>query len=81
MATLLNPTGRKTEARICIVGGRSYYFSYQTCIGFAGHDENGVYHQVRVANSWGPTTGKHFRELGIADWEQVSMDFLEDLTK
>lgn len=34
--------------------GKTWYFSYSTCIGFRGSD--GL---IMSENQWGPTTGKH----------------------
>jgi len=73
IATLTNPTGRKTEARICTIGGSEFYFSYETCIGFRGQSGN-TQHQVRIVNSWGPTTGRHFNELGCRDFQTVTQE-------
>ena len=58
MISLTNPTGRKTEARIVEIGAHSLYFSYATCIAYCG--PLGTF---RRPNHWGPTTGRHFREL------------------
>ncbi len=67
--TLVNPTGRKTEAHIFTdAEGNEFFFSYQTCIAYRGELPNsclaGNIWKIRVANSWGPTTGRHFKELG-----------------
>tara|TARA_R110000824_G_scaffold171021_1_gene348503 strand:+ start:954 stop:1193 length:240 start_codon:yes stop_codon:yes gene_type:complete len=65
---LYNPTGRKTQAHIVVIKDVKYYFSYETCI--AAHGKfKGKYRRIRVANSWGPTTGRHFNELGCKDFE------------
>ncbi len=80
-ATLDNPTGRKTDARIATIRGNEYFFSYATCIAYRGTDpRDGAYIRVRVRNSWGPTTGKHFRELGCADFPECSDEELEEIT-
>ena len=65
---LYNPTGRKTQAHIVVIKDVKYYFSYETCIAAQG-EFKGKYRRIRVANSWGPTTGKHFNELGCRDFE------------
>jgi len=63
-----NPTGRKTEARVVEVGHFiTLYFSYSTLIGYEVGAE-----RWRIDNHWGPTTGRHFRELGIAEWESTN---------
>ena len=69
--SLRNPTGRNTQAHIVTIGGREYFFSYETCIGYRsefGPAEAGI----RISNSWGPTTGRHFKELSCGDFETVS---------
>ena len=58
MITLQNPTGRKTPAHIVTIGTWELFFSYQTLIAARGPG-----FRYRIANSWGPTTGRHFREL------------------
>ena len=65
---LYNPTGRKTQAHIVVIKDVKYYFSYETCIAAQG-EFKGYARRIRVANSWGPTTGKHFNELGCKDFE------------
>ena len=65
---LRNPTGRNTQAHIAMIGEHAFYFSYETCIAYRGPAwPNGI----RIANSWGPTTGRHFRELGCNYFEVV----------
>lgn len=70
MIKLRNPTGRNTPAHIVTVGENEYFFSYQTCIAFRG-EVNGKYRIMRIENSWGPTTGRHFNEMGCRDWPIV----------
>ena len=65
---LYNPTGRKTQAHIVVIKDVKYYFSYETCIAAQG-EFKGYARRIRVANSWGPTTGRHFNELGCRDFE------------
>lgn len=68
--SIINPTGRKTQAHIVTVHGNEYFFSYRTCIAFRGTSAGG-YRKVRLANHWGPTTGRHFNELGCGNFEVV----------
>lgn len=84
---LCNPTGRKTQAHIVTIGENEYFFSYNTCIAFRGMI-NGEYRAMRVANSWGPTTGRHFNELGCSQFlavasihNELDKDELPDLIK
>ena len=65
---LYNPTGRKTQVHIVVIKDVKYYFSYETCIAAQG-EFKGYARRIRVANSWGPTTGRHFNELGCRDFE------------
>ncbi len=57
--------------------GNDFMFSYQTVIGFRGHvmnegDPFKAYTTARRANSWGPTTGRHFGEIGCKGYETLS---------
>jgi hypothetical protein len=64
--SLCNPTGRKTQAHIVTVGDHEFYFSYETCVAYRGPD-----YQCRIPNHWGPTTERHFREMGLEHWPMV----------
>ena len=75
--TLCNPTGRNTKAHVVTVGEKEYFFSYQTCIAFRGSNGTSEYRAVRIENSWGPTTGRHFKELGCSNFETVSGEEFE----
>lgn len=45
------------------------FFSYRTLIGAeVFEDDRKARWRYRVRNSWGPTTGRHFREHGIDAW-------------
>lgn len=68
MITLCNPTGRNTPAHVVgLEDGTQLFFSYETCI--AKESPDGT--QQRLANVWGPTTGRHFNEMGLAHWPIV----------
>jgi hypothetical protein len=67
---ITNPTGRKTEARVVTIGSNEYFFSYETCIAFRGVS-GGREYSIRLPNSWGPTTGKHFNEMGCKNFEVI----------
>ena len=73
-ARLCNPTGRNTRACVVEIGPHAFYFSYQTCIAYAG-----PLGRARRANVWGPTTGRHFRELGCGGFPIVEPEELEAL--
>lgn len=73
-ARLHNPTGRNTRACVAEIGPHAFYFSYQTCIAYAG-----PLGRARRANVWGPTTGRHFRQLGCVDFPIVEPDELTAL--
>lgn len=68
---LSNPTGRNTRACVVEIGPHAFYFSYETCVAYAG-----PLGRARRANEWGPTTGRHFRDLGCADFPIVGPDEL-----
>lgn len=53
------------------------YFSYQTVIGFRDSQ-----YACRRANTFSRTTGKHYRLLGLIDFEEVPDDqFLRELNQ
>ena len=62
MITLTNPTRRKTPAHIVTVGEHELFFSYETLIAYRGKVS------IRRPNDWGPTTGRHFNELGCSNF-------------
>jgi hypothetical protein len=53
--------------------GVEVFFSYQTAIGLRNHNTGFT---ARVANTWGPTTGKHFGQCGIKNAPIFSTDAL-----
>ena len=73
-ARLTNPTGRNTRACVVEIGPHAFFFSYETCIAYAG-----PLGSARIANVWGPTTGRHFRELGCAAFAIVEPQELDAL--
>jgi hypothetical protein len=73
-ARLSNPTGRNTKACVVEIGPHAFYFSYATCIAYAG-----PLGPARRANVWGPTTGRHFRELGCGGFPVVEPAELDAL--
>ena len=77
---LTNPTGRNTKAHIVTVGPMEYFFSYKTCIAIRGV-QDGRLVKARIANHWGPTTGRHFGELGCKDFPTVSDEDFAKLTR
>jgi hypothetical protein len=82
--SLKNPTGRNTKAYVVTIGDMEYFFSYETCIGFRGPAQSKTDPAVsfacaRIPNSWGPTTGRHFRELGIVNFPIVSQEEFEEI--
>ena len=74
---LENPTGRNTQAHIFTdAEGNEYFFSYQTCIAYRGQHK-GHYQRFRRKNDWGPTTGRHFKELGCKDFPEFAGEVFE----
>lgn len=72
MITLRNTTGRKTEARVLDVNGVHLYFSYETLIAVDSPEFHG-----RVENVWGPTTGRHMKEMEVYDWPEYTQAEIE----
>lgn len=59
---LIKGSERNTRATIVTINEHTLYFSYSTCIAYRG--PLGSY---RIANHWGPTTGRHFSEMDIKE--------------
>lgn len=75
--TLDKASDRNTPAHWLRIGNVSILFSYATAVAlrtFAG--ENSI--AVRKANHWGPTTGRHIKDAGCADYDVVEDDVFED---
>lgn len=66
MTRLFNPTGRNTQAHIVDLGDVELFFSYETLIAVRTPTL-----RQRVRNSWGPTTGRHFNEMGCGGFDVV----------
>ena len=66
----------KATCHIVTIGEHEFFFSYETCIGYRN---NGITATktgekiiaVRLANHWGRTTGRHFKEMDCAGFEVV----------
>lgn len=74
IARLVNPTGRNTRAHRLDFGPHELFFSYETLIAYRGP---AYPHGVRRPNDWGPTTGRHFRELDCANFGSLTGDAFE----
>ena len=91
MIKLENPTGRNTQAHIVTIGDREYFFSYQTCIayrgpfpsdvGWGGEDTPTGGGAVRIDNYWGPTTGRHFNDLGCKHFPIIKREIFEHIVE
>ena len=66
---MCNPTNRNTKAYVVDIGNTSLYFSYETLIAYQTQDES-----KRIKNYWGPTTGRHFNELGCSGFDEIDGD-------
>lgn len=62
-------TSRKTECYLVSIGEHTFGISYQTVIVYWG-----PLGACRRANSWGPTTGRHFSDLHATHLPVVSDD-------
>lgn len=68
---------RKTPSVCIVIGDRTYYFSYGTLIAYSGpHSVTQEHVSLRVANTWGPTTGRHFNEWRVSNWPVVTTEEL-----
>ena len=74
MISLRRGSRRRTQCYEIWLGGHRFYVSYETLIGY-----DGPLGQFRRNNDWGPTTGRHMKEMGIYDYEVITQAELEDL--
>jgi len=63
---------RNTKCYLVILPHGSLMFSYETCIGFDLRGKKG-----RLANDWGPTTGRHMNDLGIKHFPVIDRDIFD----
>lgn len=68
MISFTHGSKRNTKCYIVCVGGVTTYISYETVIAAEYKGEC-----VRAQNTWGPTTGRHMRDMGVYDWPQLSL--------
>jgi hypothetical protein len=79
---LKHATNRNTKAYKIVLSGHSgshvLFISYETIVGLC--NSHGAW---RIENSWGPTTGRHMREMGLtsADYQVVDDEELNDRVK
>ena len=71
---LRKATNRNTQAQTLDLGPHRLYFSYETTIAYAG-----PLGRCRIRNSWGPTTGRHFKEMGCYNFLLVEDKALDDI--
>ena len=69
---LTQGTYRNTKAYVLYLNNHDLYFSYETCIAYAG-----PLGRFRRENDWGHTTGRHINEMGLRDWPVVSKEEME----
>lgn len=58
--TIVHPTDRSNFS-VVTIDSRTYWFSYRTCIGFSGPENN--YGVTASENVWGSTTGRHLNHF------------------
>lgn len=46
-----------------LIGGKRFYFSYDTLIAFDGENSKGKYFNCVLENYWSTTTGKHLNTI------------------
>lgn len=54
---------RQTKAGHFSIAGHTFYWSYETIIGYMAPSGE----KWRRDNVWGPTTGRHIKEHGLSD--------------
>jgi hypothetical protein len=62
------------KAHVLQLGSLRLHFSYETCIALGYKGE-----RIRLANVWGPTTGRHINQMGICKYREVTVE--EFMTK
>ena len=50
------------------VGGKTWYFSYQTCVAFEDLENH---RRIRRDQNYSVTTAKHMGFMGVKDWRKV----------
>ena len=68
MLRLRKGSHRNTQCHIVNIGPHTFYFSYETCMAYAGPASE---RPIRRANHWGPTTARHMNDMGCAAWTTV----------
>lgn len=73
------------------VGNRTWYFSYQTCVGFeqlgtekqypVDHKGTVIAHALRIRRDqhYSPTTAKHMSYMGVSSWPRVDDATFEEM--
>lgn len=61
-------TSRKCYS-ISSIANMSMFFSYETLIAVCINGKT-----IRVTNTWGPTTGRHFNLMGLKDAQKVNQN-------
>ena len=72
------PPHRNTKSYEVFIGGLNLVFSYSTCVAM-------YYHPLglcgRLDNRWGPTTGRHLKEMGAWVFPVVESHELEAMVE
>lgn len=63
-------TNRNTKCYRLVLGDVRLGISYDTVVSVAG-PHHGNFTLARLRNSWGPTTGRHMRELGCSEYAVI----------
>lgn len=82
---LLKGSTRNTRCHILHLGPHTFFFSYETCVAYAGpavHQATGLDgHAARLDNHWGPTTGRHMSDMEVKRWPVVSDEVFEEIIR
>jgi hypothetical protein len=64
-----------SNATIVSIGFRTWYFSYSTCVAYAGPEgpdgPNSHHVTIRRDQNYSVTTAKHLSLMGAKDWRKV----------
>ena len=75
-------SSRNTQCYELRIGPHWFGISYQTIIAYRGHAGlTGEWQACRLHNSWGPTTGRHMRDLNCHQYREVDDEEMADLIR
>lgn len=68
---LRKAVNRNTQCHVVRIGSVQLGYSYSTVVSVTGFDQAGNRVYARRKNAWGPTTGRHIKELSAHAWPVI----------